>query len=76
MPPGVKEAQVSNGVFIFAFPFGEVKQMKTPVEIDVLSDGKQVSGIKTTFIGPVYKQHQQEQEESKEEEKASTEHHD
>lgn len=75
-PLAVKQAQVSDGVFFIALPSGEVKQMKTPVEIDVLADGKRVSGIKTTFIGPVYKQHQQEQEESKEEEKDSTEHHD
>jgi hypothetical protein len=55
MPPGFKKAQVSDGVFFVALPAGSVKQMKTPLEIEIVSDGERVGEIKTTFIGPVFK---------------------
>jgi hypothetical protein len=59
----VKQAQVSDGAFFISLPLSDVKQMKTPLKIDVISNGKKLDEVQTTFIGPVYKHSDEEKRE-------------
>jgi polyferredoxin len=61
-PLSVKEADVSDGAFFISLPLSDVRQMKTPVQIDIISNGKKLDQVKTMFIGPVYKHPEQEKE--------------
>jgi cytochrome c oxidase accessory protein FixG len=51
----VKSAATSDGAFFIRFPMNKVQRTKTNVTIEVMSNGKKIDEVSTTFIAPVYK---------------------
>ncbi|HUM48452.1 MAG TPA: FixG Ig-like domain-containing protein, partial [Chitinophagales bacterium] len=58
-----KSEEITDGTFFISLPQGEVSKTKTAVEVVILSGGEEIDHLETTFIGPVYKKHQEEKEE-------------
>jgi hypothetical protein len=73
-PLSVMQAATSDGAFFIQLPESEVRNMKTPVMIDVLADGKKISSMKTDFIGPVFKKDRHEEEHQDAQKKESDNH--
>lgn len=68
-----KSEEITDGTFFISLPQGEVSKTKTAVEVVILSGGKEIDHLQTTFIGPVYKKHQEEEEEEEEDHSKETE---
>jgi len=48
----IKKNSMIGGVFFLILSTNEVKNIKTPVRIDILSNGKVIEEVKTNFLGP------------------------
>jgi cytochrome c oxidase accessory protein FixG len=51
-PNMVKKESMFDGIFFLTLPLAEIKNLKNPVYIDILSEGKVIKEIKTNFLGP------------------------
>lgn len=68
-PGSIPKNSKMEGAFFVEMPISLLKGRKTPVEIDVISDGKKIDGVETNFLGPVFmpkhekdKEHEEEHE--------------
>lgn len=50
----IKHEGVSKTAFFLELPQSSIQENKTPIEIAILSKGKVIDRIKTTFMAPVY----------------------
>jgi hypothetical protein len=51
---GILDQQsLSETVFFICIPANEIKSVKTPVVLEVISNGKVLQEVKTNFMGPV-----------------------
>jgi hypothetical protein len=67
-PLSVMQAATSDGAFFIRLPESEVQNMKTPVSIEIIADGKKIGTMKTDFIGPVFKKDLQQEEQKNDQE--------
>ena len=64
-PIDLKPQQIYDGKFMVVLDQGEIKTMNTPLDIGVYSDGKQINLLKTSFLGPVEKEHNEKEHDEK-----------
>ena len=48
----LESQDVEEAAFFVDLPKSEVNRVKTPIEIDVYSNGKMLQRVKTNFLGP------------------------
>lgn len=53
-----KSEEITDGTFFIKIPQAEVTKIKTDVQIAVYANGEKIDQLKTTFIGPVFKNQQ------------------
>jgi hypothetical protein len=53
-PESIPKNSKMEGAFFVEMPVDLLKGRKTPVRIDVISDGKKIDGVETNFLGPVF----------------------
>jgi cytochrome c oxidase accessory protein FixG len=73
-PLSVLQAATSDGAFFIQLPNREVRNMKTPVSIDIIADGKKIGSMKTDFIGPVSRKDHNDEDHHDDQEKGSDNH--
>lgn len=64
----VKSGEITDGTFFVSYPQSKIDKIKTEVLIGVFADGEMIDELKSSFIGPVYKNLQDEDEDEDEDE--------
>ena len=70
-PAGIAKGSKIEGAFFLEMPTDKLNGRKTPITIEVISDGKKIDEVKTNFMGPsgplpkMEKEHEDESEEQR-----------
>jgi hypothetical protein len=64
-PIDLKPQQIYDGKFLILLDQDEIKTMNTPLDIGVYSNGKLLNVLKTSFLGPVEKEHKEKEHDEK-----------